>query len=121
MGKKKPRPRLQLNQMQKDETEKAVSKYFNALLAKKYDEWKCQIMLDDRRALTALVFLVLHDNFGFGEKRLKRFDDAITKKMKDVMEGYLTLKDIYDWFEEELGMKFDLATANPADSIVKED
>lgn len=77
-------------------------------------------MLDDRRLLTALVFLVLHDKFGFGEKRLKRFDDFITEKMNDLISGYLTAKDVFDWFEEELGMNFDLSGNDPAAEIVKE-
>lgn len=77
-------------------------------------------MLDDRRLLTALVFLVLHDKFGFGEKRLKRFDDFITEKMNDLISGYLTAKDVFDWFEEELGMSFDLTGNDPAAEIVKE-
>lgn len=77
-------------------------------------------MLDDRRLLTALVFLVLHDKFGFGEKRLKRFDDFITEKMNDIISGYLTAKDVFDWFEEELGMNFDLTGSDPAAEIVKE-
>lgn len=117
---RKARPRVNLNHMQKEYAQQEVTKYFNKLLDRKADEWKCQIMLDDRRLLTSLVFLVLHDKFGFGEKRLKRFDDCITEKMKDILDGYLIAKDIFEWFEEELGMSFDLETDNPAGSIVKE-
>ena len=62
----------------------------------------------------------MHDKFGFGEKRLKRFDDFITEKMNDLISGYLTAKDVFDWFEDELGMNFDLEADNPAGSIVKE-
>ena len=117
---KKARPRINLNHVQKEYAQQEVTKYFNKLLDRKADEWKCQIMLDDRRLLTSLVFLVLHDKFGFGEKRLKRFDDCITEKMKDILDGNLIAKDIFEWFEEELGMSFDLETDNPAGSIVKE-
>lgn len=117
---KKARPRVNLNYMQKEYAQQEVTKYFNKLLDRKADEWKCQIMLDDRRLLTSLVFLVLHDKFGFGEKRLKRFDDFITEKMNDLISGYLTAKDVFDWFEEELGMNFDLSGNDPAAEIVKE-
>lgn len=117
---KKARPRLVLNQAQKAYANEEATKYFNKLLKQKADDWKYAIMLDDRRLLTALVFLVLHDKFGFGEKRLKRFDDCITEKMKDILDGYLTAKDIFEWFEDELGINFDLETDTPAGSIVKE-
>ena len=117
---RKARPRVNLNHMQKEYAQQEVTKYFNKLLDRKADEWKCQIMLDDRRLLTSLVFLVLHDKFGFGEKRLKRFDDFITEKMNDLISGYLTAKDVFDWFEDELGMNFDLTGSNPAAEIVKE-
>ena len=40
--------------------------------------------------------------------------------MNDLISGYLTAKDVFDWFEEELGMKFDLTGSDPAGSIVKE-
>ena len=117
---RKARPRVNLNHLQKEYAQQEVTKYFNKLLDRKADEWKCQIMLDDRRLLTSLVFLVLHDKFGFGEKRLKRFDDFITEKMNDLISGYLTAKDVFDWFEEELGMNFDLSGNDPAAEIVKE-
>lgn len=117
---KKARPRLVLNQAQKAYANEEATKYFNKLLKQKADDWKYAIMLDDRRLLTALVFLVLHDKFGFGEKRLKRFDDFITGKMNDLISGYLTAKDVFDWFEDELGMNFDLTGNDPAAEIVKE-
>lgn len=108
-----------LNQMQKAEAEKAAAECIKKLINQKGEEWKRQIMLDDRRLLCAIVFMVLHDKFGFGEKRLKRFDDEVSEVMRNIIGGYLTAKDIYDLFEDELGMKFDLAAANPSANIIK--
>lgn len=116
---KNKRPRLMLNQMQKAEAEKAAAECIKKLIEQKGGEWKRQIMLDDRRLLCAIVFMVLHDKFGFGEKRLKRFDDEVSEVMRSIVGGYLTAKDIYDWFEDELGMKFDLAAASPSANIIK--
>lgn len=48
--------------------------------------------------------LVLHDEFGFGEKRLFKFYEAFEKLYEGISENYLTIEDILKTLEEETGL-----------------
>lgn len=49
----------------------------------------------------ALCMQVLHDNFSFGDKRLKRFGKAVDEQLDCINAGYVTFADIV----ENLSMK----------------
>lgn len=38
--------------------------------------------------IEAMIFLVLHEEFGFGKDRLKRFHDKFGDRVKDLFERY---------------------------------
>lgn len=50
--------------------------------------------------------LVLRDTFGFGEKRLKRYQEAFEEMFKAYNEGYISLEDIADTLKEEVNIHF---------------
>lgn len=52
----------------------------------------------------AVPMLVLHDEFGFGEKRLFKFYEAFEKLYESINEDYLTIEDILKTLEEETGL-----------------
>lgn len=39
-------------------------------------------------------FIVLHDKFGFGESRLKKFNSEITNLFDCIVDGYVTLEEL---------------------------
>lgn len=53
----------------------------------------------------AAPMLVLKDEFGFGEKRLLRFYEAVLELYDSVDKGYLNLSDIVKTIEEENNIK----------------
>lgn len=119
--KRKPqRPRVMLSPKQKEFGEKVAEDFIRKLIQQKGKEYEYKIKLDDRRLICAIVFMVLHDKFGFGKKRLKVFDDEITKVMENIKDGYLKPADIYDWFSDEMNIKFELSeSAAPETSLIR--
>ena len=43
---------------------------------------------DNEEELDAMVLYILHEEFGFGEKRLRRFYDRFTQGLRDLGERY---------------------------------
>ena len=39
-------------------------------------------------------YLVLHDRFGFGEKRLQEYQNLVEKQLDCILSGYITLEDL---------------------------
>lgn len=74
------------------------SRIFGVVLNKKEEEAlnreiqrQCEEF--DRQHMTELdsvVLWILHERFGFGEARLKRFHDAFTDEIKNLSERYKT-------------------------------
>lgn len=56
--------------------------------------------------MMVLSLLVLRDEWGFGSKRMERFIDRLSELIEDVSEGRLSMDDIADALEEELGIEF---------------
>jgi len=52
----------------------------------------------------AVPLLTLHDDFGFGSVRLERFLNKSEKTYEGINEGYLTIQDILNTLEEEVGV-----------------
>lgn len=55
--------------------------------------------------LVALTAMVLHDEFGFGKKRLETFVEQACRKYNDLDSGLYSVEDAKVWFEEYTGMK----------------
>ena len=55
--------------------------------------------------LIAVTSMVLHDEFGFGRKRLETFVEQACRKYNDLDSGLYSVEDAKMWFEEYTGMK----------------
>lgn len=53
-----------------------------------------------------LSLLVLRDHWGFGSTRMERFMDQLAELIEDVSAGRLSMNDITQTLEEELGIQF---------------
>lgn len=56
--------------------------------------------------MTIMTVLTLHDEFGFGRKRIQQFLDRFTLKAECILEDYATWEDYQSIVRKELG--FDL-------------
>lgn len=56
--------------------------------------------------MMVLSLLVLRDEWGFGSIRMERFMDRLSELIDDVGAGRLSMDDITDGLEEELGIEF---------------
>lgn len=56
--------------------------------------------------MMVLSLLVLRDEWGFGSIRMERFMDRLSELIDDVGAGKLSMDDIADTLEEELGIEF---------------
>lgn len=55
-----------------------------------------------------MTMLVLHDEFGFGQKRLEQFQERFMLKTECITEDYATWQDYQDILNEECRMKIDM-------------
>ncbi|WP_053983405.1 hypothetical protein [Niameybacter massiliensis] len=46
------------------------------------------------KAVTAMALVVLHDEFGFGPKRLQRFQNLVENQADCITGGFCTLNDL---------------------------
>jgi hypothetical protein len=53
---------------------------------------------------SAVLALCLRDKLGFGKKRAQRFMKDVDTVFGDILAGYLTLDDVIETVEEELGI-----------------
>ena len=60
-----------------------------------------EITLD---TFTVMSVAVLHDEFGFGEKRCQRYMDGINKAAEDIVDGLATWPDYIAASKEEIGL-----------------
>ena len=56
------------------------------------------------RHYSAVLALCLRDKLGFGKKRAQRFMKDVETMFDDILAGYLTLDDVIETVEEELGI-----------------
>lgn len=76
-----------------------------ALAAMKAEHKNNMLIRASHKANMLLTIMVLHDKFGFGEKRLFRFIDEEAKLLEAYNEGYLNVQDIEDTLKEEVGIE----------------
>lgn len=56
------------------------------------------------RVFMTLGLTVLHDKYGYGEARLKRFIAGITDLMDSYQKGYINIQDLEETLKAETGM-----------------
>lgn len=58
--------------------------------------------------MTIMTVLTLHDEFGFGRKRIQQFLDRFTLKAECILEDYATWEDYQSIIRKELGFDLNL-------------
>lgn len=58
--------------------------------------------------MTIMTVLTLHDEFGFGRKRIQQFLDRFTLKAECILEDYATWQDYQGIIRKELGFDLNL-------------
>lgn len=58
--------------------------------------------------MTIMTVLTLHDEFGFGRKRIQQFLDRFTLKAECILEDYATWQDYQSIIRKELGFDLNL-------------
>ena len=74
------------------------------LSPKELDEASSQIKQAVFDTVTTMAAMVLHDEFGFGQKRLERFIRRFTLKSECLMGGFVTWQDYLDIIRQETGL-----------------
>ena len=73
---------------------------------KKYEQRAYQKAVSENvKYLYALSFLALRDDFGFGQKRMKKFMKSLSINLEDLMEDRISLTDIEEVMREEIGLE----------------
>ena len=65
-----------------------------------------KIRLDTINDLMIMSLMVLHDKFGFGEKRLKKFHTEIANLGECLIAGTVNLDEIKEYLQENCNVKF---------------
>lgn len=58
-------------------------------------------------ACLAATAVVLHDKFGFGEKRLNKYIEEVFEVFESIYTGYVSFDDLKACIYDELGIDFD--------------
>ena len=69
-------------------------------------ETQHKIRFDTINDLMIMSLMVLHDKYGFGEKRLKKFHTEIASLGECLIAGTVNLDDIKDYLQENCKVKF---------------
>ena len=64
-----------------------------------------QAVKDNMRFLYGLSYLSLRDDFGFGQKRMKKFMKGLSVNLEDLMADRISLTDIEEVMKEEIGLE----------------
>lgn len=56
------------------------------------------------RTLIAIPVMVLHDKWGFGQKRLERFVEQLVEVLDSYERGYITMDDLMQALRDEAGI-----------------
>ena len=65
-----------------------------------------KIRLDTINDLMAMALMALNSEFGFGEKRLKKFHQKIASLGEELIAGTLTIDDIRNKLKENCNVQF---------------
>ena len=69
-------------------------------------ETQQKIRFDTINDLMIMSLMVLHDKFGFGEKRLKKFHTEIANLGECLIAGTVNLDEIKEYLQENCKVKF---------------
>ena len=73
---------------------------------KKYEQRAYQKAVSDNvKYLYALSYLALRDDFGFGQKRMKKFMKGLSVNLDDLMADRISLTDIEEVMKDEIGLE----------------
>lgn len=76
------------------------------LTHKEIERMKEQATDNAAAIINLMPLLILRDKFGFGRVRLERYLDYLSDMMDAHSKGYISLKDIEEVLEAEVGLKF---------------
>lgn len=79
-----------------------------AVSVKAMEECVENIKLNTIDTITILSVATLHDEFGFGEKRIQKFLDRFDLKSSCLCESYVTWDDLIQNIKNELGITLDI-------------
>lgn len=57
--------------------------------------------------MLGIPVMALHDQFGFGRKRIEKFADAVLELYDSFEKGYVSLEDLIQTILEETGVKIE--------------
>lgn len=66
-----------------------------------------KIRMDAVNDFSTMVFMVLHDKYGFGEKRIKQFYHELAKLGDCMKDGLANMQDMRKTLLDECGIKID--------------
>ena len=73
---------------------------------KKYEQRAYQQAVSDNvKYLYALSYLALRDDFGFGQKRMKKFMKGLSVNLEDLMADRFSLTDVEEVMKDEIGLE----------------
>ena len=78
-----------------------------AALTRKHEEYN--LIRAAGKANLILTLMVLHDKFGFGQKRCDRFIEEYRKQLEAYNEGYVeSVRDFEEVLKDEMGIEVQL-------------
>lgn len=83
---------------------RGVTGIHTSLASKDLDKAAEQIINITIDTFTVMSVAVLHDEFGFGEKRCQRYMDGINKAAEYIVDGLATWPDYISAIKEEIGL-----------------
>ena len=95
--------------LERDISKRGVYKIPLNMSEKQFNEFVSMIGEGSKNAVFAIVYVVLCEDFGFGEKRLNKFAEGFIKRFEDVFkmdymgEHYVTLTDYAVMMKEKYG------------------
>ena len=83
---------------------RGITGIHTSLASKDLDKASEQIKEITLDTFTVMSVAVLHDEFGFGEKRCQRYMDGINKAAEYIVDGLATWSDYTAAIKEEIGL-----------------
>ena len=84
---------------------RGISKVSVAMSNEEYKELVKSITADSVDAIAIIATLTLHDEFGFGEKRVKQFNERFNLKCDCISEGFTTWQEQLEILRNECNLK----------------
>lgn len=90
--------------LEKECKHRGLNKLNTKLSSKEYQKLVTQVSERVVGYYSASVLMILHDKFGFGKTRAKRFHYYFEDLADSIIRDYLTLDDVQGYIKEELGI-----------------